>query len=58
MIIGEEGVVDRLTLEVGFEIEEEIREVESRVMAGVADMLLEETRSLRDCRHPSSVHWW
>ncbi len=47
-----------LIWEVGFEIEEEIREVESEVMVGMADMWLEETRTLRNCRLPSSVDWW
>ena len=32
---------------VGLEIEEEIREVEPKVMVGMVDMLLEETRTLR-----------
>ena len=27
-------------------------------MAGIADMWLEETRTLRICRLRSSVHWW
>ena len=33
---------------VGFETEEEIREVEPEVMVGMVNMLLEETRTLRN----------
>ena len=50
-------MIDQLTLEVGFEIAEEIRKIESEVMVGMADMFLEETRILRTCRPPSSVLW-
>ena len=52
------GECERLIRGVGFEIEEEIHEVESEVMVGMADMWLEETRTLRNCRLPSSVDWW
>lgn len=57
-----EGDLDRecseLIWEVGFEIEEEIRKVEGEVAVGMAEMFLEEMRTLRTCRSPSIVHWW
>ena len=52
------GECDWLIWDTGFEIEEEIGEVESEVMVRMADMWLEETRTLRNCRLPLFVDWW
>lgn len=47
-----------LIREIGIEVEEEIRKVESEVAVGLADKFLEKTRTLRTVWPPSSVHWW